>query len=159
MCLRHLLVSRNIIESAILTEMCSCLLEVERDIGVYTLFSDIEHPIIVADTGIIARLTADCYLLTPLSIPVNRGNGVSQRGKQSMEVYRTKQRLTYNLLMSYRQFKKYRQTLICTFLVLHRAANGDVFVTISPILWQTLSNTFWSLRNHEEMQVISSFYH
>lgn len=41
MCLRHLLVSRNIIESAILTEMCSCLLEVERDIGIDTLFSNV----------------------------------------------------------------------------------------------------------------------
>ena len=57
-CLRHLLVSRNIIEFTILTEMCSCLLEVEKYIGTDTLFSDIEHPIVVADTGIIAGFTA-----------------------------------------------------------------------------------------------------
>ena len=54
MCLYHLLVSWNNIEFSILTEMCSCLLEVERNISIDTLFSDIEYPIIVADTGIIA---------------------------------------------------------------------------------------------------------
>ena len=39
MCLRHLLVSWDVIESAILTEMCPCLLEMERDFGIDTLFS------------------------------------------------------------------------------------------------------------------------
>ena len=37
----HLLVARDIVDSAILTEMCSCLLEVERDIGIDTLFSNV----------------------------------------------------------------------------------------------------------------------
>ena len=76
MCLRHLLVSRNIIESAILTEMCSCLLEVERDIGIDTLLSDAKHPFVIADTGILARLATDCHLLTPRSKSVVEINGL-----------------------------------------------------------------------------------
>ena len=76
-----------------------------------------------------------------------------------MEIYRAKQRLTYNLLVSYGQFLEDWQTLICASLVLHRAADGHVLVAHSPVLWQTLSNTLWSLRNHVEMEVAPSFDH
>ena len=76
-----------------------------------------------------------------------------------MEIYRAKQRLTYNLLVSYRQFLEDWQTLICASLVLHRAADGHILIAVTPILWQTLCNTLWSLRNHVEMEVTPSLYH
>lgn len=41
MCLAHLLVTRNMVNSSILAEMCSGLLEMERDIGVDALLSDV----------------------------------------------------------------------------------------------------------------------
>ena len=77
----HLLVARDIVDSAILAEVCSCLLEVEGDIGCHALLSDVEHPFVIADTGITSGLASNSNLFTPLSIPVNRGSGVSQRGK------------------------------------------------------------------------------
>ena len=76
-----------------------------------------------------------------------------------MEIYRAKQRLTYNLLVSYGQFLEDWQTLICASLVLHRAADGHILIAVTPILWQTLCDTLWSLRNHVEMEVTPSLYH
>lgn len=63
MCLAHLLVTGNLIKSAILAECSSGLLEVERHIGLDALFSDFEHPVIVTNTGIVSRLAAYGYLL------------------------------------------------------------------------------------------------
>lgn len=65
MCLRHLQVSWYVIQSSIFSEVCSRLFEVERNIGFDALLSDAKHPFVIADTGILARLTTDCYLLTP----------------------------------------------------------------------------------------------
>lgn len=76
-----------------------------------------------------------------------------------MEIYRAKQRFTDNGFVADGQFLKNRQALIRSSLVLHRAADGHIFVAHSPILWQTMSDTFWSLRNHIEVQVTPSFYH
>ena len=100
MCLTHLLITGYMVNSAILAERGSGLLEVEWHIGLDALFTDVEHPLIVTDTGISSRLATDSDLLTPLSIPVHRGSGVSQRGKHSMKIYRAKQRLTYNFLVT-----------------------------------------------------------
>ena len=63
MCLAHLLVTGNLIKSAILAECSSGLLEVERHIGLDALFSDVKHPVIVTNTGIVSRLAAYGYLL------------------------------------------------------------------------------------------------
>jgi len=38
----------------------------------------------------------------------------------------------------------------------HRTADGDVFIPIAPVIWQTLGDTLWSFGNHEEMQVTPS---
>ena len=51
-CLIHLLVSRNVIEFAILKKMRSCLFEVERNIGIDALFTNVEHPIVITHTGV-----------------------------------------------------------------------------------------------------------
>ena len=40
MCLFHLLVSRDIVQTAILTEVRTCLLEVERHVGCDALLTD-----------------------------------------------------------------------------------------------------------------------
>ena len=100
--LLHLLISWDIVDTAILTEVRTCLLEVKRYIGSNTLFKYAEYPSIITDAGFRARLTADRHLLAPLSVPVNRGSGVSRRGKPSMEIYRAKQGLTNDGLVLYR---------------------------------------------------------
>ena len=146
MCLAHLLVTGNLIKSAILAECSSGLLEVERHIGLDALFSDVEHPVIVTNTGIVSRLAAYGYLL-------------DTGAKFIMEVDGFQQRLTYNFLVPYGQFLEDWKTLICASLVLHRATDGHVLVAHSPILGQTLSDTLWSLRNHVEMEITPSFYH
>lgn len=155
----HLLISWYDIQSAVLLKMCASLLEVERDTGLDTLFTDVEYPVIVTDTGLASRLAADSHLLASLGIPAHRGSGISQRGKHSMKIYRAKQRLTYNLLMPYGQLKEDGQTLICATLVLHGAADGHILIAFAPVLWQTLSDTLRSLRNHVEMEVTTSFDH
>ena len=64
-CLTHLLVAGDLIETAVFTESGTRLLEVEGDISLDALLTDIQHPFIVADTGIASRLAADSHLLTP----------------------------------------------------------------------------------------------
>ena len=96
--LRHLLTAGNAIQTAILSEQCSRLLEVEGDIGIDGLMTD-------------------------------------------------------------RQFTKDEQSLVCTFLILYRAADGHVVVPPSPILWQTLKNPLWTFRYDVEIQVAPSLYH
>ena len=54
MCLLHLLISWDIVDTAILTEVRTRLLEMERHIGSHALLSYMENPIIIADTGIMA---------------------------------------------------------------------------------------------------------
>ena len=120
--LAHLFFSWNIIGTPIHAEVGTCLFEVEGDISFDTLFSDIEYPIVVADTGIIAGLTTDCHLFTP-------------RAKLVMEVDGFQNGFTNNLLMSDGEFSEYRQTFICSPLILHRATDGDVFIAVAPILW------------------------
>ena len=51
MCLFHLLVSRNIVQTAILAEVRTCLFEVERHVGSDALLTDAEYPGIITDTG------------------------------------------------------------------------------------------------------------
>ena len=51
------------------------------------------------------------------------------------------------------------QTLVYSPLVLHRTADGDVFIAIAPVIWQTLDDTLWSFGNHEEMKVTPSLDH
>ena len=51
MCLLHLLVSRNIVQTAILAEVRTRLLEMERHVGSDALLTDAEHPGIITDTG------------------------------------------------------------------------------------------------------------
>ena len=75
MCLAHLLVTGNMVKTAFFEERGSGLLEVEWHIGLDALFTDVQHPVIVTDTGITSRLATDGDLLTPLSIPVHRGSG------------------------------------------------------------------------------------
>ncbi len=75
MSLWHLLVSRNAEGSTVLTEQGTCLLEVEGDIGIKALLTNVKYPIVIAYAGIAARLSANRHLFTPLSIPVHRGIG------------------------------------------------------------------------------------
>ena len=51
MCLFHLLVSRNIVQTAILAEVGTRLFEVERHVGSDTLLTDAEYPNIITDTS------------------------------------------------------------------------------------------------------------
>ena len=67
MCLKHLLITGNMVNSAILAERGSGLLEVEWHIGLDALLTDVEHPLIVTDTGISSRLATDSDLLVFLS--------------------------------------------------------------------------------------------
>jgi hypothetical protein len=76
-----------------------------------------------------------------------------------MEIYRAKQRFTDNLLVTDGQFSEDRKTFICAPLVFHRTTDSHILVPIAPILWQTLGDTFWSLRNHVKKEVTPSFYH
>ena len=52
MCLFHLLVSRDIVQMAILAKMRTSLLEVERHVGSDALLTDAEYPGIITDTGL-----------------------------------------------------------------------------------------------------------
>ena len=97
--LLHLLVPRDIVQTAILAEVRSRLFEVKRHIGSDALLTDADHLGIITDTGFRARLAANRHLFTPLSVPVNRGSGISRRGKPSMEIYWAKQWLTDNGLV------------------------------------------------------------
>ena len=63
--LRHLLIARNIVDSPILTEVCSRLLEIERNIGFDALLTNAKHPFVIADTGITARFSANSHLFNP----------------------------------------------------------------------------------------------
>ena len=49
--LLHLLISWDIVDTAILTEVRTRLLEMERYVGSYALLTDVEHPGIITDTG------------------------------------------------------------------------------------------------------------
>ena len=73
--LRHLLTTGNAIKTAVLSEQCPRLLEVEGDIGIKALLTNVKYPIVIAYAGIAARLSANRHLFTPLSIPVHRGIG------------------------------------------------------------------------------------
>jgi len=55
----HLLVPGDIVQTAILAEVRTCLLEVEGDIGYDTLLTDAEHPGIITNTGFRARSYKD----------------------------------------------------------------------------------------------------
>ena len=50
MCLLHLLVSRDVVDTAILTEVGTRLLEVERHVGSDALLTDAEYPGIITGT-------------------------------------------------------------------------------------------------------------
>ena len=76
-----------------------------------------------------------------------------------MKIYRAKQWLTYNLLMSYWQFEEHRQSLISAPLILHRAADSDILIAIAPVFGQTLPNSLWTFRYDVEIQVAPSLYH
>lgn len=65
MCLLHLLVSRDVVHTTILTEMGTSLLEVERHVGSDTLLTDTKYPGIITETGFRARLATNCDLFTP----------------------------------------------------------------------------------------------
>ena len=157
--LLHLLVSRNAEGSPILAEQGTCLLEMEGDIGINALLTNVKYPIVITDASIAARFSTNCHLFTPLSIPVHRGSGVSQRGKHSMKIYRAKQRLTYNFFVTNGQLTEYWQSLICASLILHRAADGDILIAIAPIFGQALPNPLGAFRYDVEIQVAPSLYH
>ena len=110
------------------------------------MITDAEYPIIFADTGITAKLATNGYLIAP-------------RAKSIVEVVGLQQRFTNDGLVPDRQLTEQWQTLIRATLVLLRAADGDVFVAVAPILRQILENPFWAFHDHEEMKVIASLYH
>ena len=76
-----------------------------------------------------------------------------------MKIYRAKQWLTYNLLMSYWQFEKHRQSLISAPLILHRTADSDILIAIAPVFGQALPNPLGAFCHDVEMQVAPSLYH
>lgn len=61
--------------------------------------------------------------------------------------------------MTDRQFAIYRQPLVHSPLVFHRAADGDVFIAVAPILRQALENPLRPFCDHEEMQVTAPVNH
>ena len=61
--------------------------------------------------------------------------------------------------MTNRQFTKDGQSLVCTTLILHRAADGDIFIAIAPILWQTTGYPLWPLGDDVEVQVTPTLNH
>ena len=63
----HLLVSWDVVQTAILAEVGTRLLEVERHVGSDALLTDVEHPGIITDTGFRAGLAANCHLFAPRS--------------------------------------------------------------------------------------------
>ena len=57
------------------------------------------------------------------------------------------------------QFTVYRQPLVHSPLIFHRTADGDVFITVTPIFWQTLENPLRPFCDHEEVQVTAPVNH
>ena len=119
--LLHLVVTRDIVKTTILAKVRTCLLEVEGNIGCDALLTDAENPVIITDAGIVSRFASDCYLFTPTA-------------EISLEVNVLQQRFANDCFVENRQLTEDWQTFICSPLVLHRTADGDVFVTIAPIL-------------------------
>ena len=63
--LLHLLVTRDIVQTSILAEVRTRLLEVEWHVGSDALLTDAEHPGIITDAGLRARLAANRHLFAP----------------------------------------------------------------------------------------------
>jgi len=103
--LLHLVVTRDIVKTAILAKVRTCLLEVEGNIGCDALLTDAENPVIITATAEI-----------------------------SLEVNALQQRFANDCFVENRQLTEDWQTFICSPLVFHRAADSNVFVTIAPIL-------------------------
>ena len=74
MCLFHLLVSWDFVQTSILAEVRTRLLEMERHVGSDALLTDAEYPGIITDTGLRARLAAYRHLFAP-------------RAKTAVEIY------------------------------------------------------------------------
>ena len=91
----HLLIARNAIQPAVLTEKRTRLLEEERHFGFETLSADVKHPGVVAHAGAAARLTAHRHLFAP-------------RAETATEVDALQQRFTDNRLVPYRQSTEQR---------------------------------------------------
>ena len=120
MCLRHLKFSWYVVETSILAEMRPRLLEVKGHIGRHALLTDAKHPCVVADTSVTPGLATDSHLFTP-------------RAEFPPEINGLQQRFADNGLVADGQVSKDRQAFIRTPLVLHRAADGDVFVSVERI--------------------------
>ena len=120
----HLQAAWDVVHATVFSETSARLLEMERHVGRDALLSDAKHPIIVADTGFGPRLASDRNLLTP-------------GAKQTMEMDGSEQRLADDRLVQDGQFAEKRKALVGASLVLHRATDGDMFVAIAPVIWQT----------------------
>ena len=76
MCLLHLLVSWDIVQTAILAEVGTRLFKVERHVGCDALLTDAKHPGIITDTGLRARLTTNSHLFTPRAKIIMKDNAL-----------------------------------------------------------------------------------
>ena len=144
--LLHLQLSRDVIQTTILAEMRSRLFEMEPHVGSNTLLSNTKHPIIIADTGIMALLTTYRHLVAPTTETITEVNAFQQRFADDGLM------LDGKLAVEWQPF-------VNSPLVLHRAADGDMLVAIAPVLRQTSENPFWPLCNHEKMQVTTPVNH
>ena len=110
------------------------------------LLSDMEHPVVVADAGVIARFATYRHLFAP--------------GAQlTVEINVFEQWFTDDLLMADWELAEEWQPLIRTPLVFHRATDGDVFVAFAPVVGETLPYALRAFCDHKETQVAASSYH
>ncbi len=63
LCLRMLMAARDMEHFAVFSEIRTCLMEYERNIGVSALAVHVEHPVEIKCTGVFARFSADRHFL------------------------------------------------------------------------------------------------
>lgn len=101
------------------------LLKPESDIAFHGYVMQIYHPVEITRAGLIARLAANNHLFHPFPDMVGA------------QVYFSQQRFADEYLMPDRGRLVDRQAVVGAFLVLDRAADGDVFIAFAPVVGDT----------------------
>ncbi|MPM78927.1 hypothetical protein SDC9_125942 [bioreactor metagenome] len=118
----------------------------KRNASADALRANIENPVVFAGARLFARLSSNGYTVHPIA-------------KVCAKVDSFQQRLTDDCLMPNLCLPKHRKTFVRFRLILHGAADGNVRVSLSPILRNTSGKPRYPLCYKQKRAVGTLFHH
>ena len=144
--LAELVATRHAVPLAVLDEMGTGLMETESNILGNALLAKGKDPVVVARTGIHARLASHRHFVDGF-VQIRREvhGGEQGRGDDALALDRKRQ--------------EDGQAIVGHLLVLDRTANDDIVIAVTPVVGHALHETVDALGEEKEPQIASATHH